>query len=118
MSIFEADRLDRPAMTLPAGGLCGKKSCWSERPKGFVYKDAARAREGIAQRTLAEGVDGKSQIQLKAKGSAVPLPALDALVSPVTVQLRLKGGARCWGATYSFPPVTKHDASIFKDKAD
>ena len=48
----------------------------------------------------------------------LPMPALGALASPVTVQIKRSGGGFCFGATYTFPPAVKNDAVYFKDKND
>src|SRR5262249_53841656 len=104
-------------MSAPAGGDCGGKPCWTDKPTGYVYKNKAMTPHGIAQLQLSAGVDGKAKIQVKGKGSHLPMPPLASLVSPLTVQLRDAGGA-CWSAIYTFPPATKNDAAQFKDKAD
>jgi hypothetical protein len=67
---------------------------------------------------LKAGADGAAKIIIKGKGLGVDMPALGALTSPLTVQLKRAGGTVCWGATYTFPPALKNTSTMFKDKAD
>lgn len=106
---------------IPAGGLCGATkpaACWKENAKGFAYKDKDRTPDGIDQLKLKEGlVTGKSQIQVKGKGSLLDDP-LFPLNQPVTVQL-LNSDGICWEAVYS--TAIKNTAvplPQFKAKAD
>ena len=105
-------------LTAPAGLPCTTKPCWTDKPKGFQYKNKTLAPDGIAQLQLSEGVDGKAKIQVKGKGLNLPAFHLNTLATPVTVQLHPSTGAVCFGAKYSFPPATKNDGVTFKDKAD
>jgi hypothetical protein len=102
-----------------AGGTCATKLCWSEKTTGFKYKDKDLTPDGMLQILLKEGLTaGKAKIIVKGKGVNLDMPNLTALTSPVTMQIRNVGTGECWGAQYSFPPVIRHDAVIFKDKAD
>jgi hypothetical protein len=107
-----------PALTAslkaPAGGTCATKDCWAAKPTGFVYKDKDLTPFGIAQLTLKAGVDGKAQIQLKAKGANIPMPVVG---DPMTVQLRNLTSGQCWTSTFS-APFKKYDGIAFKDAAD
>jgi hypothetical protein len=105
-------------LTVPKGGDCSGKPCWTSKPKGFQYKDKLRTADGIAQLQLSEGADGKAKIQVKGKGVNLPPIDLGMLTSPLTVQLKPSSGGLCFGATYTFPPVVKNDGVSFKDKAD
>jgi cysteine-rich repeat protein len=105
-------------LTAPAGGTCAGKLCWASKPTGFQYKDKDLTPDGLAQVWLGAGADGKAKIQVIGKGLNLPTLDLQSLVSPVTVQIKPSSDGLCWGATYSFPPATKNDATQFKDKAD
>jgi glucose/arabinose dehydrogenase len=102
----------------PAGSTCGGSGCWKATGSGFKYRDPARTSDGLQTVLLKAGGDQKAKIIVRAKGLNVDMPDLNALVSPVTIQMKRAAGSVCWGATYSFPPALKNDASVFKDKAD
>ena len=101
-----------------AGGVCRGRPCWSAKPTSIKYKNSDASITGTVGIKLKEGsFDGKASISVKAKGTKVAMPDLNALTGPVVVQLHRSGGGPCFGATYSAPFV-KHDAAMFKDKAD
>lgn len=104
-------------LTAPAGGTCGTKACWADKPKGWQYKDEEASPSGITQFQLSAGLDGKAKIQVKGKGLNLPDLDLSMRASPVTVQLQPGSGGVCFGATYSAPAL-KNDGVQFKDKAD
>ena len=100
---------------IPAGGTCAGKPCWKANAKGFQYKDKDATPAGVTQLKLKEGVDGKSQIQVKLKGDNVDMPDL-ALALPVRVQIKNSAGI-CWETTHS-APASKNDDLQYKDKND
>jgi hypothetical protein len=106
--------------TAPAGGTCAdNKPCWTEKAKGFQYKDKDLTPDGLSQIVLKEGlVDGKASIQVKGSGALLGMPDLSTLASPLRVRLTNVSTAACWEAVYSFPPASANDATQFKDKAD
>lgn len=101
---------------VPAGGTCNGRPCWARTSAGFVYRDRTGARDGIQRLVLRAGAAGKARILAKGRGPGLGMPALGALASPVTVQLRNAGA--CWGAAYPFPPALRADAVVFKDVTD
>lgn len=104
-------------MDVAAGGMCGTKPCWKAMgDKGFKYKDKAAVAGGVQQVKLKAGAAGKAQVQTKAKGAALPTPALP-LTLPVTVQLLIEDGlsTECWQTTYTGTPL-KNDSAQFKAK--
>ncbi len=106
------------SVTADAGGTCGTKPCWREKPTSFAYKDKELTPTGAQSVTLKEGlIDGKSKIAFKGKGGPLVLPAPDSLVGPLAVRLHRSGGAVCWGADFSAPFI-KQDAAQLKDKSD
>lgn len=97
--------------TIPGGG-----GLWSERKSGFRYTNALRTPDGVKTVVLKEGLSpGKATIRVIAKGTALGLPALAGLASPVTAQLTAATGS-CWEAVYS-EPFDQSDTT-FKDRAD
>ncbi|MDX2166927.1 MAG: choice-of-anchor Q domain-containing protein [Deltaproteobacteria bacterium] len=107
------DAAAQPQPRLAATLLSG--SVWRAAGSGFIYRSASAAPQGIASATLKPGSAGKTKLLVKGKGSGLPLPALDTLVTPVVVQLRNAAGG-CWGATYSAP--TRATATQFKSRND
>lgn len=94
--------------TVPGNTMCGGTFCWKPTGvKGFKYKDAAGAADGITRMRLRAG-SGDAQIQVKGAGASLMIPPpADAnnLVYQdpnVTVQLRNSEGI-CWQAVYPGP---------------
>jgi uncharacterized delta-60 repeat protein len=103
-----------------AGGTCGTKPCWKllgspTSPKGYKFKSKAGTPNGVIAAKLKAGIQDKAQVEVKAKGIDVPLPALP-LSLPVTVQLLIGDGdgTNCWQSTFSVP--IRNDAQQFKAK--
>ncbi len=117
LCLYDAGVL-RSSTQIPAGGMCSGKPCWKAGTHGFQYKSKELLPDGTAQLKLKEGIAGKAQIQIKAKGVNLEMPALGgALIGPVTVQLKQASEAVCWEAIYSVP-FSKNDGTSFGDKSD
>jgi len=100
------------------GGSCGRtaKPCWRSNGKSFTYTDASAAAAGIQSVKLRPGADGKAQIVVVAKGSALESPALPLDVSsPVQAQLRSVDD-RCWAAQLANP--SRNDPRTFSASGD
>lgn len=100
-----------------SGGICSGRDCWTAKStKGFNYKRSNGLVEGVTQVKLTAGVDGKSKVQVKAKGGSLSIPSLP-LTSSVIVQLLATNGGddECWQAEYA--TTTKNDGTQFKAKA-
>lgn len=98
---------------IAAGGSCGRsgRPCWKTNGKTFTYADASAAAAGIQSVKLKPGVDGKAQISVTAKGSALATPALPLDASgAVQVQVR-NVDDRCWSAAFATP--SRNDARTF-----
>jgi sugar lactone lactonase YvrE len=105
------------AASIPGGGMCAGRPCWSDVGHGFKYKDKAGNAGGIVALALKEGLEGAAKITLKAKGSALQMPGLPLAESPsVTVQLRNDEG-NCWDADFTSPAVVSGQYQ-FRDKSD
>lgn len=103
--------------SIPAGGVCGPKFCWSATGStGFRYVNKNVAGGGSLQLQLKEGVDGKARIQAKGKGAHLDVPVLAGLTPPVRVQLANTLG-NCWEAVFSAPAL-RQTSTEFKDRAD
>ncbi|TFH25530.1 MAG: hypothetical protein E4H03_00400, partial [Myxococcales bacterium] len=104
-------------LTVPASALWQDKS-----PKGFKYKDKDATADGVNGGQLKPGDEGKSKVQIKAKGANLPTPqpvSADKYFdvdSAFTVQLIADGGADiCW--TIDFTSAKKNDGEQFKASA-
>jgi uncharacterized delta-60 repeat protein len=86
---------DRPLLELavPAAGACGGVPCWKTTRRGFRYRDAAGAHDGVTRLRLAAGAGG-ARIDLKAKG----LRDVPELPAPVRVRVVRGDGERCFEA--------------------
>lgn len=100
----------------PAGGQCGRRSCWSPWRGGFAYKNRAGAPNGLQTMQLAPGGDGVAQIVVRGRGPNLPMPALAFLQLPLTMQLQVKGGA-CWEATFAPQGVVWKEPKRFVGKS-
>ncbi len=103
-------------LRVPGGGTCHGKACWKTSGNGTLkYADKDATPDGVTQLSLRPGVDGKAQIQLKARGLTLAVPTLPFAQSPaIVVQLHSTTGA-CWSQTYG-APAGRNDGGQFKDK--
>jgi hypothetical protein len=100
------------------GGVCGRASCWRDRPTRLDYANRTASPSGTTGITMREGlVDGRAVIVFVAKGVKVGMPDLTTLGGPVVVQLQRSGGGPCFGATFS-APFLRSDATTFRDRSD
>lgn len=83
---------------IAAGGVCGKRPCWSETAGGFRYLNRA-ATEGISRVELKSGAAGKARITVRGRGPALGMPALPLQQSNEVV-VQLGNGTACWEARY------------------
>ena len=102
---------------VPAGGTCGASPCWSEKATGFQFKSKAPSVDGATRVSLRAGDAGKARVQFKGKGNTLDVPDLNAIGSPLIVQLVNASGGTCWSATFS-APFAKNDGVDLIDKAD
>lgn len=101
---------------VPAGGACGKVSCWKQFPGGRVdYLDKQRYVAGIEAIRATPGPAGKAKLQVTGRGTPLVLPTLP-LAGPVTVQLQIANGD-CWSASYS-SKIRKNANGLFKATPD
>jgi cysteine-rich repeat protein len=101
--------------TAPAGGSCGKTTCWAEKNTRFKYKNKDATPDGLFLLNLKEGVEGKAKITLKGKGPALHVSLPMEQDPNLTVQLVNSAGL-CWDADFS--AATKNDTKQFKAKSD
>ncbi|MFT5040543.1 MAG: bacillolysin [Hyphomicrobiaceae bacterium] len=88
---------------IPSLGTCRDKPCWKAAGSTkYKFKDRDASNASVSVMTLKAGTDGKSQIQVKAKGVSV------STISPplslnVTVQFIADDGLSpsCWQTTFS-----------------
>jgi len=105
------------AARIPAGGVCAGKLCWRATKRGFRYADPNGAADGVTAVTLKEGLDGASQIRVKAVGSSLAMPTLPLAQDPaVTVQMTNALG-ECWDADFGAPAIDD-DETEFRDRSD
>jgi len=113
--VYNAGALVRGS-DVPAAGDCDGKPCWKAAgTTGFQFKGDV---EGIAQIKLKEGVDGKAQVQVKAKSKAgnFASPTLP-LSTNVVSQLVIDNGmtTTCFQATFTTP--SKNDIASYGSKS-
>jgi CSLREA domain-containing protein len=100
--------------SVPAGGTCGTKPCWSASPTEFKYTSKTLSPSGVQSLVLKAGAAAKGSITFKSKGSLLAVPALP-FKPPALVQLVDTHTGRCWEAQYSTPlvnsPTEFHGAS-------
>ena len=84
---------------------------------GFKYKDSDGVPDGITSAKLKAGADGKSQVQIRAKGANLLPPETEDL-SGVVVQLLIDDGSetQCFKTSFSDAAVSAQDPERFKAK--
>ena len=101
---------------VPVASLCGEDPCWKASGKrGYSYKDKAGTFGGLTKIKLRAGSDGRTQVQVGAKGTAISPPP-PPYTNPLTVQYLVFDGlsVQCWGTTFSAP--TKNEDDHYKAK--
>lgn len=112
LCIYENEALVR-ALAAPAG-----VTRWKASAKGYAYRDAGGAPDGVLSVKLKEGlVDGKTTLKLKAKGANLGVPDPSTLTGTLDVQLQRTDGTVCWGARYS-PPFKQATSTLLKAASD
>jgi hypothetical protein len=107
----------RLALSIPHGGPCGTKPCWTAKASGFKYADKTLASNGVSQLSLAKVGTSIAHLALKAKGVNVPMPTLPLSEdSFVLVQLRRRDSPICWSTTFTSFLTQKNDAAQFRAK--
>jgi hypothetical protein len=87
------------ALAVPAGGTCGRRSCWTRVPgRRLSYRDPLLTPDGIASIVLQSQRVGGVRITLRGKGAGLGMNL--PFVLPVRVQLQAEHGG-CWEASYS-----------------
>jgi hypothetical protein len=110
-----------PALKLtaraPAGGVCGRKSCWTPSGVGLRYTDRDAPPDGLVSMKLSPGDDGVASILATGKGSHLLLPT-GALIPGVTLQIRRDDAISfCWEADFA-GNVRANVAGKFDAKSD
>jgi hypothetical protein len=105
--------------SVPPGGTCDGRPCWSAKGGRYLYRSRERVPGGgkrsTLRLTLGSGVDGKAKILLKGRGVHFGLDALP-WAQPVVVQLK-NGEGECWEARYD-APARRNQPGRFVDKGD
>ncbi len=89
--------------------------------KGYQYKDPMGTADGVTKLKLLGGAAGKSKLQLKGKGSALPMPTpvsgtrFFAQTSAVVAQLREANGD-CYESVFTDAETKKNDGAQYKAK--
>ncbi len=106
----------RAGATIPAGGTCGTRDCWTPKGVGLRYRNRTGLGDGgIDTLELIPGPAAK--LTLKAHGAAMETPA-GPLAPGVTLQIRRSDTSTgCWGAAFG-GFVKKNDALGFKARSD
>lgn len=115
--IYDGSNAAQPLRSLfvQGDGLCNGTACWKATSTGYKYRNSKGNDDGVMSLLLKAGADGKSRVQVKARGSSLLPPSL-ALTLPVTVQLVVadSAGMRCWQT--AFTSASANDSARFKAK--
>jgi hypothetical protein len=95
---------------IPAGGTCGRSSCWKASPTALRYKRSDTLPEGISSLVLGASRTGKGKITLKGKGASLAMPS-PPLQMPLLAALR-SGNGSCWAT--SINNVQRNQTGLFK----
>lgn len=103
--------------SLPHGGTCGSRPCWTAVPaKGFEYANATGMPGGVTKLRIKPGLADAARTSLTARGGRLVLPPLP-LGFPLRVQLRASNGL-CQESVYSSTGVQRNDGRRFTGRAD
>jgi hypothetical protein len=106
---------------VPAG--LASQASWTRSPSDsgeplkkwrYVDKKTLPQPHGIRLVKLRPGEITRARIDVKGKGSSIPLPPLP-LTGPVTVELRTSSGS-CWSAHYSM--AYRNDVQQYRARSD
>ena len=84
-------------LSVPAGGTCNTRPCWTSTPSGYKYKNKELTPDGISKLQLKSGGAGYGKIVSKAVGPLAPTALPLAL--PARLQLRNSDGT-CFEARF------------------
>jgi glucose/arabinose dehydrogenase len=101
----------------PGGGTCGGAPCWSALgSSGFLYTDAAGAKDGLTRVLLRPlPADPGSKIVFAGAGSELSLPVLPLPAGEnLSVRVHSSANDACWGADFSPADVVRNDAAAYK----
>lgn len=104
------------AASVPAGGLCNGRACWTALANGGArYRGGAALADGLARLVLKPSSGGLARIRVEGSGTALALPELPLAALPATVQLVRSDAAACWQA--SFASAKRNVAQAFRATA-
>jgi uncharacterized delta-60 repeat protein len=101
--------------SIPAGGVCNGTACWKAGARGPIYHDRTRAADGIDRLTLRASDDGRTKIDLKAKGGNLAAPNVSYTSRPLLLQLQRSDGP-CWETTFDEGGAIPNGAQTQKQK--
>jgi hypothetical protein len=83
---------------------------WKAAAKGFRYRSASGARDGVRRLVLA--ATGRGQASLQVEGRAMTLPTLPLAQDPQVVTQLVNSDGSCWEAAFS-APADRNDSTRF-----
>ena len=102
LCVYDAAGTLRTGLGVPAAGRCGARPCWRAVGSGYRYADRRAGHDGVVGVALRAGAGRRARLKLKARGPALPMPALP-LGGGATVELRRSDAASCWRARFDEP---------------
>lgn len=106
--VYDGDDSILLDLLIPAGGNCGTdRPCWKESTAGFAYRNQIGTDDGVFDFTLRSGDEGKTKLELRAKGANLAMPALPLVQSPSPVRVLVVNDETptCFIASFSTPPA-------------
>lgn len=115
MCLYDGSDMLLLEATVPAGGTCGTKPCWTDvGGTGFKYVDKAAAQAGITKVVLKSGDAGKAKVIVKGKGPELMPPTLPPAL-PVRAQISSTTGT-CWDAEFRAAGVVQSSSTVWNGK--
>lgn len=115
LCVYDAGVL-RSSAEIPPAGTCGG-ACWSARPRGYFYHNAARTPDGVERLGVKPGVLGHAEMSVYARGTMLETPDPRTFTGPIRVQLRRADGTACWESVFS-APFSRNVGGRFADVPD
>jgi len=99
--------------SLPPGGTCDGRPCWSATGSGYKYRDRDLTIAGIQKVLLKGSSTGRGKIRVGGKGINLPDPTLP-LASDVTIQLVNGSTGVCFESVYDAAAIVDNDVAHFR----
>jgi len=123
LCVFQINSIDEwdylTGATIPAGQMCGSRSCWKRQANGTLsYRNAKLDPDGIASLTIKPGAQGKASVRVTGRGPMLALPKRLGPVPGGELFIDLRSADVTWAAEFplNFDPHSVDTVNELKGK--